>query len=392
VTLAHIRTPPHIRAVAAIILTTRLHMKIVVVAGARPNFMKVAPILAELRRYPEDFQAYLVHTGQHYDFRMSDIFFQELGVAPPDRFLQASASSPVEQTADIMLKFSPVLDELRPDLVMVVGDVTSTPACALVASKQRIPIAHLEAGLRSGDRTMPEELNRIVTDGLADLLLTPSADADANLLAENVPAECIQRIGNVMIDTLLRFRPRAAESDILVRQGLEAGAYGVITLHRPANVDDPETLRGILSAFDEIQQQLPLLFVLHPRTRSNLERFGMYAQLAAMDRLQIVEPLGYLDMLRLQEQARLVLTDSGGVQEETTVLGVPCLTIRENTERPVTITEGTNVLVGCRPERIIQEAMEVLQGRAKSGSTPQLWDGHTAERLIAVLRGGICAR
>ncbi len=367
-------------------------MKIVVVAGARPNFMKVAPVLAELRRDPGEFEPLLVHTGQHYDYQMSDVFFAELGVPPPDRYLQASTANQIEQTADIMAKFAPVLAESAPDLVLVVGDVTSTPACALVAAKMGVPVAHLEAGLRSGDRTMPEELNRIVTDALADVLLTPSPDADANLRAENVPQRCIHRIGNVMIDTLLRFRPRAAASDVLERLGAPPGAYALVTLHRPSNVDDPDTLRGILDAFARIQRELPIFFVVHPRTRGRLEQFGLSPMLARLPDLHLVDPLGYLDMLRLQEQARLVLTDSGGVQEETTVLGVPCLTLRDNTERPITITEGTNVLVGSRPESIVEHARAALRGQVQPKTRPALWDGHAAERLVAVLRRGICRR
>lgn len=367
-------------------------MKITVVAGARPNFMKVAPILAALRRHPREFAPILVHTGQHYDYKMSDIFFVELSVPAPDRFLQANGGTPVEQTADIMLKFEPVLQEYRPDLVMVVGDVTSTPACAMVAAKNGIALAHVEAGLRSGDRRMPEELNRVVTDGLSDLLLTPSADADRNLLAENVPGECIHRIGNVMIDTLLRCRPRAAESDVLERVGAVPRDYAVITLHRPSNVDDADVLAGIVGAFEQLQEELPLYFVIHPRTRHSLQRFGLVRRLAAMPRLHMLEPLGYLDMLRLQDQARLVMTDSGGVQEETTVLGVPCLTIRENTERPVTVTEGTNLLVGCAPEKIVSEAMAVVHGHARKGHSPELWDGRASERLVATLRAGVPRR
>ncbi len=367
-------------------------MKIIVVAGARPNFMKVAPILAELRKYPDEFQPLLVHTGQHYDYQMSDVFFLELGVSAPDRFLQAQSGNPVQQTADIMLKFDAVVQEYAPDLVVVVGDVTSTPACALVAAKHDIAVAHVEAGLRSGDRRMPEELNRVVTDGLSDLLLTPSADADRNLLAENVPASCIHRIGNVMIDTLLRCRPRAAGSDIIQRLGAVPRGYGVVTLHRPSNVDDAGVFAGILDALGQIQQELPLFFVVHPRTSSTLTRFGLDSCLAGMPHLHRVAPLGYLDMLCLQEQACLVMTDSGGVQEETTVLGIPCLTIRENTERPVTLTEGTNTLVGCSTERIVREALAVVHGAARQGRVPELWDGHAAQRLVGILRRGITRR
>lgn len=367
-------------------------MKILVVAGARPNFMKVAPILAELRRHPERFTPLLVHTGQHYDYRMSDVFFEDLDLPAPDCFLQAASGSPVAQTADILLKFEPVLQRERPDLVLVVGDVTSTPACALVASKLELPVAHVEAGLRSGDRRMPEELNRILTDSLADLLFTYSEDADAHLRAEQVPDRCIHRVGNVMIDTLLRFRPRAASSRILTELGVEPGGYGLVTLHRPSNVDEPEVLAGILRALAVIEERLPLLFLAHPRTRANLTRFGLEEAVLRSGRLRLLEPVGYLDMLRLQSQARLVLTDSGGIQEETTVLGVPCLTLRENTERPVTITHGTNVLVGTATERIVSETWRVLDTRTTAPAPPPLWDGHAAERLVAVLSQGISRR
>lgn len=367
-------------------------MKILVVAGARPNFMKVAPILAELRRHPEGFTPLLVHTGQHYDYRMSDVFFEDLDLPAPDCFLQAASGSPVAQTADILLKFEPVLQRERPDLVLVVGDVTSTPACALAASKLELPVAHVEAGLRSGDRRMPEELNRILTDSLADLLFTYSEDADAHLRAEQVPDRCIHRVGNVMIDTLLRFRPRAAASRILTELGVEPGGYGLVTLHRPSNVDEPEVFAEILRALAVIQERLPLLFLAHPRTRANLTRFGLEEAVLRSGRLRLLEPVGYLDMLRLQSQARLVLTDSGGIQEETTVLGVPCLTLRENTERPVTITHGTNVLVGTATERIVSETWRVLDTRTTAPAPPPLWDGHAAERLVAVLARGISRR
>ncbi len=367
-------------------------MKIAVVAGARPNFMKVAPILAELRRFPGEFTPLLVHTGQHYDYRMSDIFFKELELPAPDRYLGAQGAGAVAQTADILLKFDPVLEEEKPDLVLVVGDVTSTLACTLAAAKRDLPVAHVEAGLRSGDRRMPEELNRVATDALSDLLFTYSPDADANLMAENAPASCIHRVGNVMIDTLVRFRPLAAQSRILEELGLAPGGYALATLHRPSNVDDPQVLQGILEAFEEMQQRLPLVFQVHPRTRKNIEAFGLGALLGRMKNLHLLEPTGYLDFLKLQEGARLALVDSGGIQEETTVLGVPCLTLRENTERPITIEQGTNLLVGCRREEIVAAAFAVLEGRAKKGGIPELWDGQAAGRLVAVLKQGIPRR
>jgi UDP-N-acetylglucosamine 2-epimerase (non-hydrolysing) len=367
-------------------------MKIVVVAGARPNFMKVAPILAELRRFPDEFAPLLVHTGQHYDYRMSDIFFKELELPAPDRYLGAQGDGVTAQTADILLKFDPVLAAERPDLVLVVGDVTSTLACALAAAKRDLPVGHVEAGLRSGDRRMPEELNRVATDALSDLLFTYSPDADANLRAENAPPSCIHRVGNVMIDTLVRFRPLAAGSRILEELGLQPGGYALATLHRPSNVDDPRVLRGILEAFGEVQQRLPLVFQVHPRTGKNIEAFGLGGLLARMKNLRLLEPIGYLDFLKLQEGARLALVDSGGIQEETTVLGVPCLTLRENTERPITIEQGTNLLVGCRKEDIVAAALAVLEGKGKQGRIPELWDGHAAGRLAEVLRQGIHRR
>jgi UDP-N-acetylglucosamine 2-epimerase (non-hydrolysing) len=366
-------------------------MKVIVVAGARPNFMKVAPILAELRRFPGDFAPLLVHTGQHYDYQMSEIFFKELELPAPDHYLGAQGAG-TAQTADILLKFDPVLAEEGPDLVLVVGDVSSTLACALAAAKRDLPVAHVEAGLRSGDRRMPEELNRVATDALADLLFTYSPDADANLLAENVLPSCIHRVGNVMIDTLMRFRPLAAGSRILETLGLEPGGYALATLHRPSNVDDPQVLRGILAAFAQVQERLPLVFQVHPRTRKNIDSFGLGGMLGGMKNLRLLEPAGYLDFLKLQEGARLALVDSGGIQEETTVLGVPCLTLRENTERPITIEQGTNVLVGCRKEEIVAAAFAVLEGRAKQGGIPELWDGRAAQRLAAVLRRGFSRR
>ena len=370
-----------------------MSLKIVVVAGTRPNFMKVAPILAELRRFPGDFTPLLVHTGQHYDYRMSDIFFEELELPAPDRYLGAQGEGAVAQTADILLKFAPVLAQERPDLVLVVGDVTSTLACTLAAAQRDLPVAHVEAGLRSFDRRLPEELSRLAIDALSDLFFTYSADADANLLAENAPASCIFRVGNVMIDTLLRLRERAAASTVLQDLGLAPGRYGLVTLHRQSNVDDQRTLAGILDAFARIGQRPPLIFLIHPRTRKNAERFGLGPRLEHTPGLRLAEPTGYLDMLRLQEAARLVLTDSGGIQEETTVLQVPCLTMRESTERPVTITHGSNTLVGCDPDRIVEAVFGVLdQQGQRVYPVPELWDGCAAQRLVAVLRQGIHRR
>ena len=368
-------------------------MKIIVVAGARPNFMKVAPILAELRRFPREFSPFLVHTGQHYDYRLSEVFFQELELPPPDTYLDVVRDSEAQQMADIIAKFDQFLAAAAPDLVIVVGDVTSTSACALAASKRFTPVAHVEAGLRSRDRTMPEELTRMVADALSDLLFTYSEDADQNLLDENVPAHCIHRVGNVMIDTLLRFRERAEASPILAELDLEPQGFALTTLHRASNVDNPETLAGLLDALDEVQQRLPVVFPVHPRTRNRIETFGFTERFEAMPDLRRIDPLGYFEIVRLEQTARLVLTDSAGLAEETTALGVPCLTLRENTERPVTITEGSNQLVGCDPQRIVAAANAILEENPRTDyPIPELWDGRSAERLVDVLRQGITRR
>ena len=367
-------------------------MKIALVTGARPNFMKIAPIAAELRRYPDSFTPVVVHTGQHYDYEMSDIFFKELELPPPDHYLNAAGDSTGAKMADIIAKFDPLLISESPDLVLVVGDASSTLACAVAAATRDVAVAHVEAGLRSGDRRMPEEINRLATDAIADLLFTYSPDADANLEAERVPPHCVHRVGNVMIDTLVRFRAKAAASTVLETLQLEPGSYALVTLHRQANVDDAGRLRGLLEALDQIQRRIPIVFPVHPRTRGKLNEFGFDQLLEGMDGLTRLEPLGYADSIRLQEGARLVLVDSGGIQEETTVLGVPCLTLRENTERPITVTEGTNRIVGCEPDRIVREAFAVLDGEHTEGRVPDLWDGRAASRIVEVLQRGITRR
>jgi UDP-N-acetylglucosamine 2-epimerase (non-hydrolysing) len=348
------------------------------VCGARPNFMKVAPIWKAIAARGELGQK-LVHTGQHYDPGMSDVFFAELGLPRPDIALGIGSGSHAEQTAKVMIELEKVVAADRPDLISVVGDVNSTLAATLVAAKACIPLAHVEAGLRSFDRTMPEEVNRLVVDRLADLLLTPSADGDTNLAAEGVPPEKIVRVGNVMIDELRGKLAAAQARPTLTELKLTPGGYAVCTLHRPANVDDPAVLNRLLEGLAQVQAWLPILFPVHPRTRKTLE--GMGARLATMPNLRLVEPQGYLDFLALTSQAKLVLTDSGGLQEESTALGVPCLTLRENTERPVTVTEGTNVLVGHDPARIASEAKAILEGRGKQGRIPEGWDGHAGERV-----------
>jgi UDP-N-acetylglucosamine 2-epimerase (non-hydrolysing) len=350
------------------------------VAGARPNFMKVAPLHRALQRWKAIRQV-LVHTGQHYDARMSDIFFDDLGLPEPDVHLGVGSGSHAEQTARIMLSLEPVLVSQRPDLVSVVGDVNGTLAAALVAAKLGLRVAHVEAGLRSNDPRMPEELNRILVDRVSDLLFTPSGDADANLLAEGTPPARIHRVGNVMIDTLLAAKAEALRRPVLRQLGLEPDGFALCTLHRPSNVEVPATLAGILQALAAVAERLPVVFPAHPRTRAALDRLGQ----APGPGIRVLEPLGYLDFLGLTARARLVLTDSGGLQEETTALGVPCLTLRENTERPVTVTEGTNTVVGVDPQRIVVEAEVILATGGKRGRIPELWDGRAAERAAAVL-------
>jgi UDP-N-acetylglucosamine 2-epimerase (non-hydrolysing) len=351
-------------------------MRVVVVAGARPNFMKVAPILRAMR---DRVDACLVHTGQHYDRQMSDAFFAELDLATPDVNLGIGSGSHAEQTARVMLAFEPWLQANPCDALVVVGDINSTLACSLVAAKLGVPVAHVEAGLRSFDRTMPEETNRVLTDALSSWLLTPSPDADENLHREGIDPSRVFRVGNVMVDTLLAHLDRAMESDVLQR--LEVfGDYGLVTLHRPALVDEPARFGPVLGALSHIAERLPLLFPAHPRTRAVLESLDV----EDMPGIRVVEPEGYLAFLKLQAAARLVLTDSGGVQEETTVLGVPCLTLRDNTERPITLFEGTNRLVGMDPDRIISQADEAL-GAMRAPRRPALWDGQAAERIVQVL-------
>ncbi len=361
---------------------------IVHVVGARPNFMKAAPVMAALRRRGAEQR--LVHTGQHFDARMSGVFFEELGLPRPDVDLGVGAGTHAEQTGRVMIALERALLELpaRPAAVVVPGDVNSTVAAALVAAKLRIPVAHLEAGLRSFDRDMPEELNRIVTDHLADLLLTPSPDADENLRREGIPAARIARVGNVMIDTLLAHLPRARALGVPEAMGLSPGGYAVVTLHRPSNVDDPEVLARLLGALAGLAERLPVVFPVHPRTRARLE--GDAARLAAA--LRLTDPLGYLEFLSLTSAARLVLTDSGGLQEESTALGIPCLTLRENTERPVTVAEGTNEVVGTDPGRIGAAARRILDGGGKRGRRPDLWDGRAGERAADAIMTAAAAR
>ena len=353
-------------------------MNVLHVVGARPNFMKVAPVMAALSRQAGVSQI-LVHTGQHYDVNMSEVFFAQLGLPMPDINLEVGSGSHAEQTAKVMTRLEPVILERKPDIVLVYGDVNSTLAAALVCAKLAVPTAHVEAGLRSFDRGMPEEINRLLTDQIADLLFTPSADAEGNLLREGVPAEKIHFVGNVMIDTLVQLLARAS------RAGLASvpRTYALVTLHRPSNVDDPAMLRRIIEALETISRELPVLFPLHPRTRQRLDEWRIEVSLNGQ--LRLLEPLGYLEFLALQREATVVITDSGGIQEECTYLGIPCLTLRENTERPVTVTMGTNVVVGRDMKRLQAEVDRILAGKAKPGTVPPLWDGKASERIADLL-------
>ena len=355
--------------------------KIVHVAGARPNYMKVAPLMETLRAVPGVRQV-LVDTGQHYDASMAMVFFRDLALPEPDRNLGVGSGSHAVQTAKVMIGFEEVCLDERPDLVVVVGDVNSTLAAALVASKLLIPLAHVEAGLRSFDRTMPEEINRIVTDRLADLLLTPSPDANENLLQEGVGASRIHLVGNIMIDTLCRYLPEARFDRVRNLFPIRKHDYAVLTLHRPSNVDRGETFLSILKAISKIGETMPVVFPVHPRTLNRIAEFGLQPWL---NRVLLTEPLGYLDFLSLVVHARIVLTDSGGVQEETTALGIPCLTLRENTERPITVTDGTNRLVGTDTGNIVSGFQEAIDGRS-SARIPELWDGKTSVRITNVIR------
>ena len=364
---------------------------ILCVVGARPNFMKMAPILRALAEHTPPLPALLVHTGQHYDRGMSEQIFTDLGLPRPDLNLAVGSGSHAQQTAEVMRRFEPVLDEHRPACVVVVGDVNSTLACTLVAVKKGVPVVHVEAGLRSFDRRMPEEINRLLTDQIADRLYTTERNAAVNLEREGIAAQRVVFVGNVMIDSLLASRDRARSADHTLRaNGLDPAmlrypqGYGVVTLHRPSNVDDAVTLRAILSVLADVANRLPLVFALHPRTRANIDRFGL-GELIDPLRTAVLPPQGYLEMLGLMAQATLVLTDSGGLQEETTALGVPCLTLRENTERPITVEQGTNTLVGTDRTAILAGVAEILAGRGKRGRVPELWDGHAAQRIAADL-------
>lgn len=365
-------------------------MKIIFIVGARPNFVKIAPLI-EQANLTEQIEPILLHTGQHYDDDLSKIFFDELELPKPHIYLGVGSASHAVQTATIMTEFEKVCLQENPDLVVVVGDVNSTLACSLVAAKMNIPLAHVEAGLRSWDRAMPEEKNRIVTDALSDFLFVTSPDAIENLRNEGVASEKIHFVGNVMIDTLLKFQQKAKEKSKI---NINNAEYAFLTLHRPSNVDDQTTFQTVLNGLKKVSEKIPIIFAAHPRTQNQIKQFGFeqHFQYSELDDLQkltkaihITKPLPYLECLNLMANAKLVLTDSGGIQEETTILGVPCLTIRDNTERPITITQGTNKLVKRDPELMIKHATDVLENRWNKGAQPELWDGKTAQRIIKIL-------
>jgi UDP-N-acetylglucosamine 2-epimerase (non-hydrolysing) len=356
-------------------------IRILAVAGARPNFMKIAPLMKELAKRPSRFEPILVHTGQHYDKTMSDSFFRDLGIPEPDVNLGVGSGSHGEQTAQVLVKIEQLLVERKPHVVLVVGDVNSTLAATLAAVKMHIPVAHVESGLRSWDREMPEEINRVLTDSVSHWLFTTEAAAEANLLREGVPAEKIHFVGNVMIDTLLAHRERALTLDTIERLGLSPQGYAVLTLHRPSNVDSPDQLRDLFEVLGRLNAELPVVFPVHPRTAKAIEQnLG-----GTKPDLMMTAPLGYLDFLRLLMDAQMVLTDSGGIQEETTALGIPCLTLRDSTERPVTVTEGTNVIAGTDPAGIEEAINQLRLSPPSKGRRPALWDGNAAIRIVDIL-------
>jgi UDP-N-acetylglucosamine 2-epimerase (non-hydrolysing) len=364
--------------------------QILTIVGARPNFMKAAPIHAAFTA--RGLEHHIIHTGQHYDDAMSKVFFDDLAMPRPAEYLGVGSGSHAVQTANVMIGLERVFLERKPALVNVVGDVNSTMAAALVAAKLQIPVSHTEAGLRSRDWTMPEEVNRVVTDSVSDLLLTPSPDGDQNLIAEGRPRDRIVCVGNVMIDTLLMHLPRARALDVPARMGLEHGRYAVLTMHRPSNVDEPKTFSRILSALLDIQQQLPIVFPVHPRTRARMKEFDVGARISDAKGLILIDPLGYIEFMSLMSRAKFVLTDSGGLQEETTALGIPCLTLRENTERPITEEEGTNTVVGTDDRRIREESQKILRGEGKAGRVPHLWDGKASERIVDAIQSFLATR
>jgi UDP-N-acetylglucosamine 2-epimerase (non-hydrolysing) len=361
-------------------VTKTIHL----IAAARPNFMKIAPVYHALAAETGWARPVIVHTGQHYDANMSDAFFADLALPRPDHNLEIGSGTHAEQTAGVMIAYERLCLSAKPDWVVVAGDVNSTVACALVAKKLCLPLAHLEAGLRSSDRTMPEEINRLVTDAISDLLWTPSEDADENLRREGAGPDKIVRVGNIMIDSYELVRQRIEQEDVVGALGLAGRAFGVVTLHRPANVDNEAILSRIVAELCAVAADLPLVFAIHPRTRKQLERFNLLSRISAAPSITVVEPMGYIRFMALVSRARLVITDSGGVQEETTYLDIPCLTLRDTTERPITITQGSNRLVAA--DALHQSVRTVLDGKWPHGRRPALWDGHTAQRVVESLR------
>lgn len=366
----------------------RRPIRLLSIVGARPNFMKIAPVAKAIEPHRERFEHRLVHTGQHYDERMSQSFFEDLRMPRPDINLEVGSGSHAEQTGKVMMAIEPVLRDFMPDCVLVVGDVNSTLACALAAKKLNLNVAHIEAGLRSNDRTMPEEINRLATDAISDLLFTTDRFANANLKNEGVATERVHFVGNVMIDTLLTHLQAAKASGAKRKYGVEHGAYATLTLHRPSNVDSAASLSGLLTAILDAAPNLPLIFPIHPRTRQRIEEFGLshlFAGAAGRPGIFMVEPLPYLEFLDLNSGACLIITDSGGLQEEATILGVPCITLRENTERPITIVDGTNVLAGTAPDKVATAIKKTLAAPARRSAPPEKWDGKAAERIVDVL-------
>jgi UDP-N-acetylglucosamine 2-epimerase (non-hydrolysing) len=359
-------------------------LKIINVVGARPNFMKIAPLMRAYKQYDDTINPSLVHTGQHYDKTMSKTFFEQLGIPTPDINLGVGSGNHAEQMAKIMMGFEKLIKGKKPNMVLVAGDVNSTMACTITAAKLGIKTVHVEAGLRSFDMTMPEEINRKITDSICDYLFTTEESANKNLRNEGVKEDKIFFAGNVMIDTLVHCLDKIKDMPIPI-DGITDGNYATLTMHRPSNVDNLSALDGILFALEKIQQDIPIIFPMHPRTRKNIEHFELSEKLSLMHNLISLEPIGYLELLRLNRTAKFVLTDSGGLQEETTYLGVPCLTLRENTERPVTIEVGTNVLTGSNPDIILKEYEKIMNGYFKKGRIPYLWDGHADERIVEKL-------
>jgi len=356
---------------------------IILVVGARPNFMKIAPLYRELES--RNISRLLLHTGQHYDDNMSKVFFDDLGLPEPDIYLGIGSGTHATQTAKVMIEFEKICNEFNPSIVVVVGDVNSTVACSIVCAKLLIKCAHVESGLRSNDREMPEEINRIITDSISDILLTPSSDGNVNLEKEGISKDRIYLVGNIMIDSLLHNVKKSKSSKILEKLDLKKGQYSVLTLHRPSNVDDIDVLSEIIKSLKEITRSMVVVFPSHPRTTKQLKKFKMFETLSKMQNLHLIEPCGYIDFMSLVSNSNFVMTDSGGLQEETTALGIPCLTIRENTERPITIDEGTNTLVGSDSKKIISSVNEIMNNGGKKGKIPELWDGNTAQRIANIL-------